>query len=233
MRSTSSSAWRALWDAYHHQGFPFDARTASRFLAITYFATYALLILVGATRGAINDATRALPSLIRPPPLVPIDVAFGLPQSVAMGLVSLTTAVTAVLFLATHDLVRRSNVHVPDDDHARPLGRRRESLSVLSTPGTLKVDRFPRLPTVEHPFDEAAERDEPSLEEVFHHGGPGARLRSDWGSDKSGVRTPRIRVDGVQVPARGPNDTVQVEEEEEEEELASDDEEWPGEWHSA
>lgn len=232
MRSTSSSAWRALWDAYRHREFPIDAKTASRFLAITYFATYALLIVVGATRGAINDATRTLPSLVRPPPLVPIDIAFGLPRSVAMGLVSLTTAVTAVLLLATHDLVRQSNVPMPDDDHASPFGGRRESLSVLSEPGTLDVERFPRLPEVEHPFDDTAEPEEPSLEEVFRHGGPGARLRSDWGSDRSGVRTPRIRVQGVQVPAREPDDTVEFEEEEEEE-LESDDEEWPGEWHSA
>lgn len=209
MRTPVTSVWRALRDAYRDPTFPLGVAEVKRLVVVTYFFTYALLLVVTATRQEINDVTRTFPAVVRPPPLLPIEVVFGLPRSVSMGLLSLSTAAVAVVLLTAHALVRQSSrpTHSTDDPDASLAGRG-EALSVAHPPAAVRDVRFPRLADVEHPFEFAEDDDRddmPSLEEVFRHGGPHARLRSDWRRQaESGVRTPRLRVDDVGVPQTGP-----------------------------
>lgn len=235
MRTTPPGVWRALRDAYRGVTFPLEVGEVKRLVVVTYFFTYALLLVVTATRSDINDATRSLPAAVRPPPLLPIEVVFGLPRSVSMGLLSLSTAAVAVLLLTVYTLVQRPEELsvLAADDPDLSLAGREEPLSVVAVPVALEDVRFPRLTDVEHPFgreDDADREDMPSLEEVFRHGGPRARLRPAWGQrDESGVQTPRLRVDSVRVPSTGPEtvDVVQTDEERDDEERAG----WPGDWH--
>lgn len=235
MRTTPPGVWRALRDAYRETAFPLDVGEVKRLVVVTYFFTYALLLVVTATRSSINDATRSLPAAVRPPPLLPIEVVFGLPRSVSMGLLSLSTAAVAIFLVTVYALVRQpAEPSVPvSDDPDWPLAGHGEALSVVEVPVALQDVQFPRLPDVEHPFgreDDADRDDMPSLEEVFRHGGPRARLRPAWSQrDGSGAQTPRLRVDSVQVPSTRPEavDVVQTDEEGDDEERDG----WPGNWH--
>lgn len=97
---------RALRAAWRRAAAPLDTRSLKRTLILSYFGTYALVVVVQANRGAVTAATRALPPSLRPEPLAPIGDAFGLPTSVAMGVLSLATAVGATAALAAVDLHR-------------------------------------------------------------------------------------------------------------------------------
>lgn len=234
MRTTATSVWQTLRDAYRDPTFPLGVAEVKRLVVVTYFATYALLLVVTATRQELNAATRSFPAAVRPPPLLPIEVVFGLPRSVSMGLLSLSTAAVAVVLLTVHALVRQSPEppRSPDDPDASLAGRG-EALSVVEPPAAVRNVRFPRLDDVEHPFefDDDDRDDMPSLEEVFRHGGPHATLRPDWRRQaESGVRTPRLRVDDVGVPQAEPEAVEDggTDRRDREEET----EEWPGDWHT-
>ncbi|WP_129112736.1 hypothetical protein [Halegenticoccus tardaugens] len=65
---------------------------------LTYFLVYACIAL-GARR-ELNAAFASFPDRVRPAPIAPLDVALGLPTSVAWGCVSLGVAVSVVALLA-------------------------------------------------------------------------------------------------------------------------------------
>lgn len=69
---------------------------------VTYFGVYALIAL-GIRRG-LNSMFQSLPQTVRPAPLLPLDVLFGLPTSVAWSLTSLGVALFTVVVVACHSL---------------------------------------------------------------------------------------------------------------------------------
>ncbi|SEP21989.1 hypothetical protein SAMN04487948_12265 [Halogranum amylolyticum] len=69
---------------------------------VTYFGVYALIAL-GIRRG-LNSMFQSLPQTVRPAPLLPLDVLFGLPTSVAWSLTSLGVALFTVGVVACHSL---------------------------------------------------------------------------------------------------------------------------------
>jgi hypothetical protein len=70
---------------------------------VTYFGVYALIAL-GLRRG-VNSVFQSLPATVRPAPLLPLDVLFGLPTSVAWSLTSLSAALFAIVVVICHSLV--------------------------------------------------------------------------------------------------------------------------------
>ncbi|WP_101294237.1 hypothetical protein [Halegenticoccus soli] len=79
-----------------------NLRRLKRAGVFTYFFVYACIAL-GARRG-VNAAFASLPVDVRPAPIRPLDVALGLPTSVAWGSVSLAFALAVVVGLAVCSL---------------------------------------------------------------------------------------------------------------------------------
>lgn len=86
---------------------------------VTYFGVYALIAL-GLRRG-VNSVFQSLPTIVRPAPLLPLDVLFGLPTSVAWSLTSLSAALFAIAVVVCHSVVlslSQSDDDSADDDSA-------------------------------------------------------------------------------------------------------------------
>lgn len=139
MQGDNTSAIRpfgSVVDRYRSVAARLDTTFLKRVGVVTYFGVYAAIALGG--RDVLNEATGALPAVVRPPLLAPLHVALGLPRSVAWALVSFTTMLVVLGVLVAVSLYRDD--HATEDRPAR-LGGTSLTGTLAPTTGARAVGR--------------------------------------------------------------------------------------------